>query len=471
MARRSEVRPSAGARGGAAIVFVLLLLCGSATAGLDPDHEANLTVFGRIAPRIATGVELRIDGFRVTTADGAVDVAPGRTSWTTAGDAGTPRELMRAALPAGRVDSLHVRLDEARVRIGGIWTAVDLRDVPIGFAVRRDLAPGECLVLHLSFDPDATAVDADPWRPVLDLRVPERPPLGQRIFVALADAGTLAVLDRRSGEVVEEIGVGGRPTDLVYSQVERRLFVTVAGRDELVAIDLGDVDRLRRLPLRFGDEPTRLILSDDERDVFVLARGHDALVRVSNQTFQESDRIPVEARPVALATDPRTGRVFVSSETTREIQVIDPRERTTVERFVVRDVPGEMVFLNTSRELLVGARDARSIERIDAGSGATIDALELCGPVRGMVAQRRSGRVFAVLSICDELSVLRPRLDLEIATQRLPGRPGRAWLDPEERMLLVPIPDDGVLLELNTSRTREVLVREVGPRPVAVSVP
>lgn len=471
MSPRSPVRTCRHGRLVGAIVVLALSLAGPALAGLDPAHQAHLTVFGRAASRSAAAVELHVERFELSTSEGRVDVVPTRPLLSSERDAGTPRTWMRSAFASGRLDSLRVVFDHARVRIGGVWTEVDLSGHPVDIEIRRDLAPGECLVLHLDFDPDATSIDADVWRPVLRPRIPERPPLGQRIFVALEAGGTVAVLDRRSGEVVQEIGVGGRPTDLVYSALERRLFVTVAGRDELVAVDLGHVDQLRRLPLRFGDAPSRIILSDDEQDVFVLARGHDALVRISNQSFQEGARIPLEPRPVALVADPRSGRVFVSSELSRVVEVVDPRENAVVDRFEVRDAAGEMVFLPAERELLVAAHDTRSLARLDAGSGATIDSIELCGPVRGLAAQARSSRVFALLALCDQLTVLLPRLELEIESQPLPAAAGRARLDPEGRMLLVTLPEDASVLSINTSRTREVRIHEVGPRPVAVIVP
>lgn len=454
-----------------AAVFVVLLLAGPVSAEFDPGFETHLSVFGRVPSRVNAQVELELSRFEIFAAADTLRFAPTRAVVSSSTDAGRARSLLRATFAPGRIDSLRVVFASARVLAGEAETRVDLEGVSSTTALTRETLPGECLVVYVDFDPDATAVDAVPWRPSIRFGFPERPPLGQGAFVALEGGGTVAVLDRRTGFVAAEFGTGGRPTDVIYSALERRLFVAVAGRDEIVAVDFGDIDRVRRLPLRFGDEPTRLLLSEDERDVYVLSAGHDALITVSSQTFQETSRVPLSPRPVAIVNDARSGNVYVSSESARIIEVVDPARGAVIQSFNVRETPGEMVFLPRSSELLVAARDGRSLERVDVRSGASVESIELCGPARGLDVQQRSERVYVAMDLCRELSVLRPRLDLEIDRRALPGSPGRLRLDPEERMLLVPMPEEGTLLSINTSRLRGFSVYDVGPRPVAVIVP
>lgn len=470
--RRAGTR-SAGLHSAALRLLILLLVVPAprASRAFDPGAQASLSTYVRLPERAAARVRLVVDAFVVSRPDGRVRVEPTRPSLDTHDDAGHSLEWMRTTLEPGPIDTLEVSFAEARIHVAGAWTTVDLTGETIDFALDREVVPGECLVVHLAFDPDAVPADSEAWHPVVRRRHPDRVPLGQRIFVALEGAGTVAVVDRRTGETNEELGVGGRPRDLVYSPVERRLYVAVAQRDELVAVDLGDVDRIRRLPLRFGDDPTRLLLTRDERSVFALARGHDALVQVSASSFQEVARINLEPRPVDLVEDPRTGRIFVSSETSRTVEVVDVQKASVVARFVVSDAPGELEFLADTGQIVVAARNGRSVERIDAGTGASIDAVDLCGPVRGMVYQERAKRLYAALAVCDELTVLRPSLDLEIDRAPLPARPGLLHLDPEGRTVLVPLPGENAVFTVDTTRTGETRRILVGPRPVAVVIP
>ena len=80
-------------------------------------------------------------------------------------------------------------------------------------------------------------------------------------------------------------------------------------------------------------------------------------------------------------------------------------------------------------------------------------------------------RVFAAVDLCREITVLRPELDLEVGRSEVPGRPGLVALDPEERMLLLPLPGDGIVLVINAARVHEHARFHVGPTPVAVVVP
>ena len=103
--------------------------------------------------------------------------------------------------------------------------------------------------------------------------------------------------------------------------------------------------------------------------------------------------------------------------------------------------------------------------------GGNFDAVDVCGPVRGMIYQERTKRLYAALAVCDELTVLRPSLDLEIDRVPLPARPGLLHLDPEGRTVLVPLPGENALFTVDTTRTGETGLILVGPRPVAVVIP
>lgn len=452
-------------------LLIVVLSTPGVSHGFDPDRECSVTVIGHVPERVAARVELGVQDFEIAGAQGVTSMAPSVPSVDVALRGAAPFEWARGVVAPGIVDSLRLRFDAAEVRIGEVSTRVDLQGVVASFPLGRALRPGECLVVHLLFDPDATPIDAEQWRPVVRRLDVAPVPLGQRMYVAQATAGTVAVLDRRSGDLVHEIGVGGEPRDLAWSELERRLFVAVAGRDEIVAVESGEADRLVRIPLRFGDRPTRMLVSGDEQDLWVVASARDALISVSPRTLQETGRVTVDLGPVALAEDSRAGRVFVSCESSRAILVVDTQSRTVVDRHVVRDVPGELVFLAETGQLLVSSASGRSVERIDAGTGATVESTEFCGPVRGLAYQERSGRAYVASAMCREITVVRPDLSIEVGNVRLDADPGHVRLDPEARMLLVPLPGVDAVLLVNTNRTQRVTRYAVGPRPVAVVVP
>jgi hypothetical protein len=251
---------------------------------------------------------------------------------------------------------------------------------------------------------------------------------------------------------------------MVFEAASRRLLVAIAERDELVSIETGEHPAVNRLPLNLGDDPTRLALLTQGRRVAVLCPGRDAVVLVSTASLQTEHRVPVAPRPIAMAADARGDRLFVSSELGGRVEVLDPETGAIVASLTSVEDPGEMLVLSDGR-LAVASRAGRRIEVLDPQTGVVSSAIDLCGPVVGMVGLERQNRLYAALDLCDEISILRTDPLLEVGRIEIGTSMGLIAAGEVGRWVFVPQPDHDRLLFLVANRPTELVVIETGAGP------
>ena len=158
---------------------------------------------------------------------------------------------------------------------------------------------------------------------------------GRRAFVALWNGSAIAELDLRSGRVVRTLPLmpparpidpGSHPAALLMNADESRLYVALANRDAVAAIELqGGRMKLAgmwdtRLPGQtlFGAMPTALALGPDGRDLYAINSGSNAVAVLHTSDMlggkdaaRASGFIPTEWFPTAAAA--LRGKLFVAT--------------------------------------------------------------------------------------------------------------------------------------------------------------
>ncbi len=452
-----------------ALILMLALTCVpspsiAGRSGFDPAYEA-LVVINIAAPeRVRTAALLSIDrvdaciGPRTTEAEILFDELDSRLL------AGRAPRLGSFTLEPGLLDSLVIHWGNIEVRVSEAWIRPPSAKQSSVISLSRRVVAGEVLVLNLLWRPDAQSADAMDWHPVLELEELVEPPLGARMYVSEEGTGIVAVLERRSGRMVRGLPVGGQPRDLAWDPLRHRLYVATAGRDELVSIDLSGPPALDRLPLSFGADPTRVLLSRDRDRIAVLAPGRDMVFLFSASSLQEIARIRVGQGAVGITEAVRDRRLFVSSRLDGRVDVIDPEALRVVDRFGGFDSPGEILALQSGL-IALAQESGRRIEFLDPATGVVQSAIDLCGPVRGLASAARVDRLFGLIPLCSEVTILRAAAGLEIGRIGLEEPAGLISLGPREAELFIPLPDSRRILLMPVDRAGDRRYFEVGSGP------
>ena len=86
------------------------------------------------------------------------------------------------------------------------------------------------------------------------------PPGGRYGLVTHLDEHFITVLDRATGRSVQRIDVGGPQANVSFMPDGDTAYVTVTSRNEVVAIDMGELSIISRIPV--GEEPMGLAVFD-----------------------------------------------------------------------------------------------------------------------------------------------------------------------------------------------------------------
>jgi len=459
----------------AAILTLLALLLTGVIApvagAMSSDGSAQIVVYLEVPAAVVERTRLDLD--RVTLASEADTLTLACLQRELVADrlAGKQIRLIDQDIPHGIYRTLTLVFGGVEGHLGEAPVHPPIS--PDGLAIDLDveIRSGECELVMLQWSPSPLPATSEVFTPNLEAMTPDVPPLGSLAFVSNEGSDNISVIDRFSHRVVDVIMVGAQPRGLAYSRREQQLYVAISGDDAIAVIDVLSLQTMRKVTTGFGDEPTRLLLSSDETTLYVLNHGAATLTVLNVGSWQERSRIATGQRPRALTEDRLTGFVYISSELTSEVLVYDPNSDSVVNSFTLDSSPTEIAYDATTRRLYLASAARGRLLALNTDSGVVTAQLSVCAPADGLAFHPASRRLYAALAGCREISVSLPEQDLEVATIRLPDRPGLMAFDAEYRLLLVTLPATARLAVCNPNSTRLVGLVEVGQYPHSVIVP
>jgi YVTN family beta-propeller protein len=217
--------------------------------------------------------------------------------------------------------------------------------------------------------------------------------------------GRLLVFDADdlSAGVVANVEVGLHPAHVVSDSASRRAFVTNAGDDSLLVVDLAQ----RRLTgsVRTGRYPHGLRLSPDGREVHVACVRDGSVSIIDTATLTETARVPVGKTPVQVGFTPDGQRVYVSLRDENRVAVLDVARRTVEARIEVGSQPIQVHASVDGRLVYVanqGAtqRPADTVSVIDVASARVVETMRTGLGAHGVAVSADGKRVF-VTNIVD----------------------------------------------------------------------
>ncbi|MBB3675199.1 YncE family protein [Modestobacter versicolor] len=136
-------------------------------------------------------------------------------------------------------------------------------------------------------------------------------------------AFSLTTYDVPAGELLDVVDAGDGPTHLVADARGRFLVADTRG-NAVLTFSADPLAQVGSLPL--DGEPYGLALDAADQLLWVTLTGTNEVVALSTagDELTEVARLPTVRQPNTVAVDPGSGRVFVGSRATGELQLIDP---------------------------------------------------------------------------------------------------------------------------------------------------
>lgn len=148
-------------------------------------------------------------------------------------------------------------------------------------------------------------------------------PDGSRVVVANANSFSVSVVDTASASVVWTLSTpGGNPQSAAFGPSNRYAYVTTAGRNELVVLDL-QTQTAGSVPV--GALPIAVAVAPDGSRIYTANANGNSVSVVDGQTNALLQTIPLGAgsAPYGISTSVDGSRVYVVRRTANSLAVID----------------------------------------------------------------------------------------------------------------------------------------------------
>lgn len=262
--------------------------------------------------------------------------------------------------------------------------------------------------------------------------------LGMAASLAVAQPGTLVVLnkaegtamliDRESGALKATLPVGEGPHEVAVSHDGKRAFVcnygsqTTPGKS-ISVLDLEDPKVIATWAFEKWTRPHGIAVSPGGTRLYITSETTQTLRVLDAETGAEIGSVPTKAQAshmVALA--PALGRAFVSNIASNSISVIDIERLTLVRRVKTGAGPEGIAATPDGRELWIGNRSGDTLTVLNAQSLEPLATLEAVGfPIRvqitpdgrhALVSLAKEGAL-AIYSIAEKKEVARVAMTVE----------------------------------------------------------
>jgi DNA-binding beta-propeller fold protein YncE len=201
--------------------------------------------------------------------------------------------------------------------------------------------------------------------------------LGQRLFVAALQNGTVEVLDIRKGERSAEIKGLSEPQGVYYSSQNGELYVASGGDGTLRIYD-GNSLKLRQT-VEFGEDADNVRYDARSGQILVgFGSGGLGLVDASGQRI---GTIPLSSHPESFQLEEGDSRIFVNVPKEFAVAVVDRTKHTVIAKWgldrTFANYP--MALDEEDKRLFVGCRVPARLVVLNTDSGQVVAKIPVVG--------------------------------------------------------------------------------------------
>ena len=174
-----------------------------------------------------------------------------------------------------------------------------------------------------------------PSTPVLTADEPHRSPIalalsadGTRLLTANQTAGTVSLVDSKSGRVLAELKTGEKPSGVAFSKDGHRGVVTHWYGYDIGLLEIKDDKLVLAGRVEVGPEPRGVALSADGRTAYVAIGVNNEIARVDIDARKVTGRLPVGREPRGVALTPDESGILVGNARSQNMSLIDVKNWT-----------------------------------------------------------------------------------------------------------------------------------------------
>ncbi len=206
---------------------------------------------------------------------------------------------------------------------------------------------------------------------------------------------------RSAWRLAAALGIGSALVLAVDGAVAQDEPVLVAGTTVKIPDSKGKFDFLEVDPGRH-----RLLAAHEADDTADL---------VDLETNTLIARLKIGGAPVHVATDPKTGRYFVSAQEGKRIAVVDGSTLKETGSIPMEGPLDAILFIPASRRLYAANDDGTHVWVVDVDSQKVVASVTIPGPPEYMVYDASAGRIYLNIKTTDEVVAIDPKTNTVVA--------------------------------------------------------
>jgi YVTN family beta-propeller protein len=186
---------------------------------------------------------------------------------------------------------------------------------------------------------------------------------GDHLYSLDINAGTLSLIDLKSGDVVKKGTLGGRPYDVVLAANRALLYVSDWAGRAVLAVSPDDLRPVAKIPV--GEHPNQLAVHPKDGRLFVACASSNSVAVIDTKRGIVTETIstalfpkaPEGSTPCALAVAPDGKMLYVANADNNCVAMVDVREidKSQVVGFIPTGwYPTSVAVTPDSKTLLVG---------------------------------------------------------------------------------------------------------------------
>ena len=459
----------------AVLVLAALSACQMAARSVKPpplDAEGEAWLYLQALPPAAERLEFGLEALVAVRGDGQ-EFPLSLTLPEISGKVDRRQRLLATGrLPPGEYLGVSVRVKRATLASGdgsppaNLLVPQDPVRVNAPFRVQRARAR----VLALTFDAGRSLDKGFGFRPVISGAVPVLPVVDLLGFVTNTGADAVTVYDKQSREVVAVLAAGRDPRGLAIDRVQGRLYVALAGGDEVAAYDLITGDEVGRARLQPGDRPQELGIGSGGQTLVVTCPGGNSVVFVDPAGLVEVGRVNTGMRPTALLMD-RTGRrAYVFNQGSSNATVIDMATRAAAGTFATDGAVARAALSRNGERMYLVAPSSANMRVLSVPALATINQIQVGFNAVSVQVDPRTDYVYVSMGDFGQVQLFAPLTPLPVGRVDLPGPATWLAIDNTFDHLLGVVPSLQGVVSVELTSRRVLPMLDTGESPYATAV-
>ncbi|MEW6232559.1 MAG: kelch repeat-containing protein, partial [Chloroflexota bacterium] len=227
---------------------------------------------------------------------------------------------------------------------------------------------------------------------------------------------------------------------------------------------------IARIPV--GTRPVAVAVNPTTNRIYVTNEGSDNVSVIDGATNQVVATVTVGIGPFGVGVNPATNRIYVANRGSDNVSVIDGNTNQVVATVTVGTMPYGLAVNPITNRIYVGNNLGRSVSVIDGASNSVVGTISLGGdqPDQGLAVNPVTNRIYVGNHLGRNISVIDGNTNSVVATVGVDGAPTGIGVDPLTNRVYVALWDNYRLSVIDGVTNTSLGTIWVGSCPVGVGV-